>query len=877
MSSDVDTGSNRPQGSGRAAAHLPAARPGAAGADAVAIIYSNIEDVVYQYAVEESETFRFVYVNPAFYKATQLQPEQVIGKTVDEVIPEPSLSVVLDHYRAAIHSRQTQRWEEHSDYPSGRKVGRVSITPVFDAAGRCTHLVGTVHDISDVIHREEKLQQAHRALEEAFAIQGRLAESLRREEERLVLALNGTGEGVWDWRLDENSVSFSEKWKEIMGASGNLDGATPKIWTSRIHPDDNAQVRRCIQRYLGGDEALYTCEYRIRRFTGEWIRVRSRGSIVERDAQGQPLRMIGTITDITETWQMRQALAQSHERLAQLAQQVPGALFELVRHADGSFSCPFISDMAHTLFELAPAAIQADLGSLVARIVPPHRARLRRALERSASGMQPLRAEFQVEMSSGEHCWREVIATPSPGPDSATSWYGFIDDISSRKHSEETIRQFTEKLERRANYDALTGLPNRALFRDRLEQAIRRADDEAGEVALLFIDLDRFKEVNDLLGHDADDLLLVEAAQRIQACVHKGDTVARLGGDEFTVILTDVRELAHIEAVAQAILDALAQPFQIQAELLYIAGSIGIARFPDDATDPEELMRNADHAMYRSKSGGRNQLTFFEANMQAAAIRRLKLLAELRHAVPDEQLELYFQPIIDLASGGIVKAEALLRWRHVSGALLSPDTFIEVAEESGLIHEIGDWVFRTAAQQSKHWSELLGHDFQISINKSPVQFQPQTEAADWVARLDAIRLGPRCINVEITEGLLLNLSDTVMEKLATLQASGMQVSIDDFGTGYSSMSYLKRLDIDYLKMDQSFVKEMVQDNFSRTITETIIVMAHKLGLKVIAEGVETQEQCDCLGRAGCDFGQGFLFSRPLPASAFEGLLARQAG
>jgi diguanylate cyclase (GGDEF)-like protein len=214
-----------------------------------------------------------------------------------------------------------------------------------------------------------------------------------------------------------------------------------------------------------------------------------------------------------------------------------------------------------------------------------------------------LRAEFQVEMPDGGLCWREVIATPSRGLDGGTIWHGFIDDISSRKHSEETIRQFTEKLERRAHYDTLTGLPNRALFRDRLEQAIRRAEDERGEVALLFIDLDRFKEVNDLLGHDAGDLLLVEAAQRIRTCVHKGDTVARLGGDEFTVILSETRELAHVEAVAQAILDALAQPFPIQQELLYIAGSIGIARFPEDARDPEELMRNADHAMYRSKAG----------------------------------------------------------------------------------------------------------------------------------------------------------------------------------------------------------------------------------------------------------------------------------
>ncbi|UVW30015.1 EAL domain-containing protein [Massilia sp. H6] len=849
---------------------LPA---GAGRENALDIIYRNIQDVIYQLAVEENERFRFVSVNRAFYAATQLRPEQVIGKQVGEVIPEPSLAMVLGHYREAIRSGQTQHWQEQSDFPAGRKVGRVSVTPVFDAQRRCTDLVGTVHDISDMIEREDKLKQANDALQQAIAARDRLAESVRREEERLLLALDGIGEGVWDWRLDENSTSFSTKWREIMGAADEQALATTQQWLERIHPDDAARVRASVTRYLRGETPIYSCEYRVQRMSGEWIRVRSRGSVVERSATGQALRMIGTLTDITETELMRQALADSNQRLAQLAQQVPGALFELVRHANGTLACLFISDMAYKLFGLAPARIQDDLGCLSARIAPAHQVRLRRALERSAAQLHPLQVEFQVRLANGEQHWCEVIATPARAGAGATIWYGFTDDISARKHSENTIRLFTRKLEQRANYDTLTGLPNRALFRDRLEQAIERAEGYAGEVALLFIDLDRFKEVNDLLGHDAGDLLLVEAAQRIQACVHKGDTVARLGGDEFTVILTDTRELAHVEAAAQAILDALALPFQVRSELLHITGSLGIARFPADAANPEELMRNADHAMYRSKSGGRNQLTFFEATMQAAAIRRLKLLAELRRAVPDDQLELYFQPIVDLASGRIVKAEALVRWRHPSGVLLVPDSFIGVAEESGLIHEIGDWVFRTAAHHSKRWSGQLGHEFQVSINKSPVQFQPQAGATDWVAHLDDIHLLPRCINVEITEGLLLNLSDTVLSKLGALQASGMQVSIDDFGTGYSSMSYLKRLDIDYLKIDQSFVAELVHDNFSRTITDTIIVMAHKLGLKVIAEGVETAEQRSCLSASGCDFAQGFLFSRPLPADQFEALLA----
>lgn len=688
---------------------------------ALSIIYLNISDVIYHLSVRDGE-FRFADVNPAFYQVTLLSPDQVIGKLVQEVIPEPSLSVVLRHYGDAIRTGQTQRWEETSDYPAGKKVGEVSVTPVFDPDGRCSDLVGTVHDITALVSREQRLQEAN-------------------------------------------------------------------------------------------------------------------------------------------------------ARFSQLAQQVPGALFELSRDQSGRISCSYISAMARALFELSPETIQADCRSLIDLIVPEDRSRLLRALHKSSEDLNQLRMEFQVALPRKGLCWREVNAMPSRVPDGRTVWYGFTDDISGRKNAEQVIQHVNEKLERRAHYDALTGLPNRALFRDRLEQGIRHAADSAnGEIALLFIDLDRFKEVNDLLGHDGGDALLIRAAQRISACVRPGDTVARLGGDEFTVILTETSELAHIEQTAQQILDTLSMPFHIKSQQVQVAGSIGIARYPADARDSEELMRNADHAMYRSKAGGRNQLTFFESEMQAAALHRLKLINDLRRGLPEKQFELYFQPIVNLKNNRIVKAEALLRWHRSNDEMIAPADFIQTAEEAGLIHEIGDWVFCTAAEYAKSWSSRLGHRFQISINKSPLQFQPHPRSMNWTEHLRRLGLAPGCINVEITEGLLLNLSDSVFDKLAELQSSGIETSIDDFGTGYSSMSYLKRLDIDYLKIDQSFVAEMMHDKTSKTITETIIVMAHKLGLKVIAEGVEHQAQRDWLIRHDCDYAQGFLFSRPVSADVFASTL-----
>jgi diguanylate cyclase (GGDEF)-like protein len=587
--------------------------------------------------------------------------------------------------------------------------------------------------------------------------------------------------------------------------------------------------------------------------------------------------MVGTIVDITATTELRQELERSYDLLAKLAQQVPGALFQLVLRPDGHVSCPFVSAMSGELFQRTPAEIESNFKCLLSRIYRRDRVRLRRSMRASASRLQPWRAEYRVVLPGNVMCWRELSAKPARMADGSVIWHGFTSDISARKRTEETIRQFNEKLERRAHYDALTGLPNRVLFRDRLEQEMKHAAADGHGMALLFIDLDRFKEVNDLLGHDAGDALLAHAARRIGSCLRPGDTLARLGGDEFTVILTQTAEVAHAEETAQKIIDVLRAPFRLGIEQANISASIGITLYPGDAGQPEELMRNADHAMYRAKAAGRNRLTFFEPAMQVAAMRRLKLTNELRRALGEDQLELHFQPILDLHTGLICKAEALLRWRRPGKELTLPAEFVSIAEETGLIHDIGNWVFFQAANWAQRWGALLGERFQVSINKSPVQFQQHGHAVDWIAHLDRQGVPHNSIAIEITEGVLLNLTDNVFSKLHALQAGGVEVSIDDFGTGYSSMSYLKRLDIDYLKIDKSFVAEMLSDRTSQTITETIIVMAHKLGLKTIAEGVETEAQRDWLAGQGCDYLQGFLFGPPVDAVQFERMLARQAG
>ena len=439
-------------------------------------------------------------------------------------------------------------------------------------------------------------------------------------------------------------------------------------------------------------------------------------------------------------------------------------------------------------------------------------------------------------------------------------------DITRRKESEQIIWH-------QANFDILTGLPNRNMFHDRLDQEIKKSKRSSMALAVMFLDLDRFKDINDTLGHAMGDELLKETAHRISNCVRASDTVARLGGDEFTVILSELEDQASIEQISGKILQKLAEPFHLGEDVVYITVSIGLTFYPDDAEDIDALLKNADQAMYAAKSAGRNRYNYFTASMQEAAQTRMRLVTDLRAALSGNQFQLFYQPIVEMESGKIYKAEALIRWLHPERGLVSPVQFIPVAEETGLINEIGDWVFYEAANKVAEWRTTYNSRFQVSINKSPVQFQRGgTEHGLWITHLKKLGLPGGSIAVEITEGLLLDASPAISNQLLELREAGIQVAIDDFGTGYSSLAYLKRFDIDYVKIDRSFVRSIATRANDMVLCEAIIVMAHKLGMKVIAEGVETHEQHQLLLAAGCDYAQGFLFSQPVEAEQFEKLL-----
>jgi diguanylate cyclase (GGDEF)-like protein/PAS domain S-box-containing protein len=445
-----------------------------------------------------------------------------------------------------------------------------------------------------------------------------------------------------------------------------------------------------------------------------------------------------------------------------------------------------------------------------------------------------------------------------------THYISTFSDISERVAAEERIRQL-------AFYDTLTGLPNRSTLYSLMEQALIIASRQNLSGALMFIDLDRFKYVNDTLGHGAGDQLIQRVATRFKTCLRASDVVARLGGDEFVVALVDIAKPADVAIVAQKILAIFASPFLIDGHEISISASIGISVYPTDGNTVEDLLKHADIAMYRAKEQGRSNFLFYSDDMNVRSLEKLELESSLRRALDRKELLLFYQPQADIHTGEIVGAEVLLRWEHPDLGMVSPIHFIPLAEETGLIVPIGQWVIEQAVAQNKAWEQEGVPVVKLAVNLSAQQFRlPLVDEV--AATLKAHGLAHELLELEITESMVMNNVERVIDMLTDLAQLGMQISLDDFGTGYSSLSYLKRFPIDKLKVDQSFVRGIPSDADDISITRAIIAMGKSLGLKVIAEGVETQQQLEFLRKEGCDEIQGYLFSRPLPAEEFVQLL-----
>ena len=473
--------------------------------------------------------------------------------------------------------------------------------------------------------------------------------------------------------------------------------------------------------------------------------------------------------------------------------------------------------------------------------------------------------ELYNTKKNGDLYWcLEAISPLKNEAGEVTHFVAITEDISERKQSEQTIRHL-------AFHDALTGLPNRRLFRDRLEQAIAAGQRNKTRFALMLLDLDHFKTVNDTLGHDAGDELLIVVATRLGERIRATDTLARMGGDEFALLACDISHPDDAARLAGLLQQALSQPIVIQGRELYLSTSVGITMFPDDTQDVEALVKHADIALYRAKDMGRDNFQFFTADMNRKIVERMNLVNNMRVAIERQQFVLHYQPQVDMASGAIHSVEALIRWHHPEMGVVAPGQFIALAEETGMITPIGEWVLRTACAQARSW-QLAGMPLRVAVNLSGRQFLQGDLAAKIAAILDECGLDASLLEVEITESMLMQDTAQTNAALTALHRLGLKISIDDFGTGYSSLSYLKRMPIDILKIDQSFVRDIHTDPDDRSIVTAVIALAHSLHLQVVAEGVETPEQLAFLRSQDCDTVQGYLFSRPVPAEDVLALL-----
>ena len=566
-------------------------------------------------------------------------------------------------------------------------------------------------------------------------------------------------------------------------------------------------------------------------------------------------------------------------RLDKIASIVPVAIFELRSTPDGGVTMPYSTPAIADIYGHTPEELAADVSLTTSLSHPEDRPRIEAAMRESLRQMKPLHDEWRVRHPTKGEIWVEVSSTPEAQPDGSVAWYGYFHDITARKRMEETLRErvVTQKKRERqirflAYHDALTRLPNRTLLLSRLRQAIAHTQRSKETLAVMFLDVDRFKTINDTLGHPAGDVLLQQVGRRLTETLRAGDTVARAGGDEFLVLVPGLHSPEEAGPVAEHVLAALSAPFGVGGQTLQVTGSVGLSICPRDAADVESLIKYADTALYLAKEQGRNTFRFFSPDLDAKVRARMHLENDLRNAVDRDQFVLHYQPQIELATGRIVGAEALLRWLHPQRGLVLPGSFIPIAEETGLILPIGEWALRTACLQARAWREAGRRRLRIAVNLSGRQLKGADIVGTVRRVLAETSCDPRMLGLEITESAIMEDPREAITVLRALHDLGIEITIDDFGTGYSSMAYLKRFALDRLKIDGTFVQGVPEDKDDVAIVQATISLARQFRLKVTAEGVQTAAQRSYLKTHDCDAIQGFLISAPLPGQDLRELL-----
>lgn len=693
---------------------------------------------------------------------------------------------------------------------------------------------------------------------------------------RLELVINTTGVGIWDWCVQSGELTFNERWAEMIGYS--IDELQPTLfstWSKNIHPADLIKAEHFIKLHFSGELEVYEIELRMKHKLGHYVWVLASGKLIEQEGDGTPIRMIGTHLDITARKESEEKLMITSDLLNESQQIARLGGWEL----DLKTGTLFWTDETYRLHDTSPDAFNPTVDAGVEYFLPESKAIISQALDDAIK--QGVGYDLELETYTTKMRKIDVRTTCRVVQEEGVPvrLTGIFQDISEQKNAQRKLEKSNLALEEAnsalklsAHYDPLTGLPNRNLLADRMQQAVIKSARNNSSVAIAFIDLDGFKEINDLHGHSLGDQLLQKIAKKLQQVLREGDTLSRIGGDEFIAIIDELAMPSQSESVIARMLESVSAPVIVQGKVLKVTASIGITFFPLDSSGPDQLIRHADQAMYLAKQEGKNRYHIFDIEKDVAVKHRHEELKRIAEALENSEFVLYYQPKIDLRSNEVVGAEALIRWHHPDKGVLSPITFLPAVEHDLLGIEIGKWVINNALQQLQIW-QSSGINIPISVNISPLHLQHDEFVNDLKSILSLYpTFKLNSIEFEIVESSALKDIELVSKVIKECNQLGVVFSIDDFGTGYSSLTYLKRLPAEYLKIDQSFVRDMLWDEDDRAIVQGTIELAKVFNMKIIAEGVETAEHGSLLLSLGSYIAQGYGIAKPMPAEHLENWL-----
>lgn len=705
----------------------------------------------------------------------------------------------------------------------------------------------------ELMTMDEELNQQYEELEKH-------RNALMISNQRYELVIEGANDGIWDWDLKTDHYFFSLKWKSIFGYTQDELSNTFETWKQLLHPEDRKRSIHIVEDYLASAGGIYENTYRLRCKDGQFRWILSRGKGVW-DDEGNPIRLAGSHTDITEQLHLQEFLRREQELSENLIQEAPLIILVLDKVGRIIRFNPFAEKITGYQEEQVVGKDGTEL------LIPKNkRDSMIKLFGDIIKGKSLRNNEIDIVDKTGKAItvlWNNNLLHDHEGNIQGIVSIGM--DISDRKEME-------SKLENMAYYDSLTHLPNRTFFEEEVNRQINTAQTQHKKMIFIYLDIDNFKHINDTMGHAAGDQLIVYIAAILMRHIDKPDLVARVGGDGFGIMLYDIQDAQKVILKMDSILEAIRKPWVIEKQEFFISVSIGAAIYPEHGTDLAALMQNADTAMFHVKDNGKDGFCIFSSEMREKTWQYIRMSNQLRSAINNKEFSLYYQPQIDLKDGSVVGIEALIRWIHPKEGFIPPMAFIPFAEEAGYITQIEEWVFQTACEQKKKWERQGYRLVRMCINLSSKMLMQEGVVEKLKEIFHVYDINCSEIELEITETAVIVDLDRAIEVLKQLKALGIHIALDDFGTGYSSLTYLQKLPIDRLKVDREFIKNIRDENEESYIFKLIIDLAHNLGLKVVAEGVETEEQLAFLKKNNCDIGQGYHFSRPVPREELERFL-----